>query len=52
MSHNNVCIVFSEHQTAEKELNPEECQQEINDDEKAIDQREHELEELSAKVIL
>ncbi|KOB70029.1 putative RAD50-like protein [Operophtera brumata] len=40
----------TEHQTAEKELNPEECQQEITDDEKAIDQHDKELDELSAKV--
>lgn len=36
---------------AESELNRDECQQEINDDEKALEQNEQEREEISEKVI-
>lgn len=46
-----ICTFSSrEHQTAEKELNPEECQTEINEDEKAIENHEQELEQFNSKV--
>lgn len=41
---------YREFKQTENELNIEECQQEINEDEKALEQHEQEREEISAKV--
>lgn len=52
MALNMLTISFlREYEDTEKELNTEECQKEINDDEKGLEQLEHELDELGEKVI-
>lgn len=45
-------MIFREYQKTVDELNVEECQNEINADEKAMETHEQELEELSEKVML
>lgn len=43
--------LYREYEQAESELNRDDCQQEINDDEKSLEQYEQDREENSEKVI-